>query len=159
RVGVVREGEPGVLVECDGLAETGALLDALRRVEPSGRAGLSDALRRVRPRVPPRSRLFLASDLLSRAEPGLLRSFAGGRLCGALLRLRAPDGWSPPSAGHWEARDVETGERRTVRWTPARAAAVAKAASAHAERWALHAREAGLAYLPFAPTTPAEDVL
>jgi uncharacterized protein (DUF58 family) len=158
-VGVVRGGEPTDLFDADDPSAISALLDAFRRVEPQGRASWADALPRLRPRILARARWFLASDLLTEAEPGLLHRFAGRGLSGAILHLRVPEVWSPPSAGLWEARDVESGARRTIRWTPERAAAVAERAAAHAERWARHAREAGLAYLPFAPTTEPEALL
>jgi uncharacterized protein (DUF58 family) len=158
-VGVVRGGEPADLFDADDLSAIPALLDALRRVTPDGKASWADALPRLRPRIPARARWFLASDLITEAEPGLLERFGGRGHSGAILHLRVPQVWSPPSEGLWEARDVETGARRTIRWTPARAAAVAAKAAAHAERWARHGREAGLAYLPFAPTTEPEALL
>ncbi|MFO0933315.1 MAG: hypothetical protein U1E39_11475 [Planctomycetota bacterium] len=110
-------------------------------------------------RLPARARLFLVTDLLTDADPARLARAAGRGLSGAILHLRDPDTFSPPSEGLVEAVDAETGERRVVRWTPDRAERVARRAAAHVERWVHAARAAGLAVLPFAPATAPEDLL
>ena len=159
RLGVLRDGDAAVRLDVDDPAATPEVLRAIEAEVPAGRAGLADALARLLPRVPARARLLLLSDLLTEADPGVLARLSGRGLGGALLHLRVPTVWAPPSEGLVEARDVETGAVRTVRWTPARAAEATARAAAHAERWARAAAAAGLAYVPFAPTTSPEALL
>jgi hypothetical protein len=135
------------------------VLLALSEERPAGRAGLADALPRLRARIPPRARWYFLSDLLSRADPGALHRFAGRGVSGALLHLRVPEVTAPVPGVVWDARDAETGVVRTVRWTEPVAERVTARAAAHAARWALHARQVGLAYLPIAPSTEPETLL
>jgi uncharacterized protein (DUF58 family) len=159
RIVVVADGDASDLCDADGLGSLPAMLDALRSVVTHGGARWDDVLPRLASRASARSRVFFASDLLTDAEPGLLHRFAGRGLSGAILHLRVAEIWSPPTEGLWDAVDAETGARRTIRWTPARSAAVAARAAAHAERWARHAHEVGLAYLPFHAGGEAESLL
>lgn len=159
RLGVLRDGAAAPRRDGDDPADLPALLQAIAAEAPSHRAGLAAALPALCARVPARARLFVVTDLLTDADPGLLARAAGRGLSGALLHLRDPDTWSPPATGLVEAVDAETGARRVVRWTPERAERVARRAAAHAERWAHAARAAGLATIPFAPSTPPEDLL
>jgi uncharacterized protein (DUF58 family) len=151
RLGVLRDGEPRTLADAADSADLAEILGALGREEPSGRAGLDAGLATLARRVAARARWFLVSDLLSDADPAVLGRLAARGVTGAILHLRSPSAWSPPSTGRWEAVDAETGARRVVRWTPERAARVAATAAAHAERWARAARSARLVTVPFAP--------
>ncbi len=159
RLGVVREGEAEPLLESDDPAAVREALAALSAEAPAGRAGVAKALPRLRALVPRNARWTFLSDLLTRAEPGALRAFAGRGITGAIVHLRVPELTAPVPGGLWAARDVETGEVRTVRWTREAADRVTRRAAAHAALWASHAAQAGLEYVPFAPTTPGEDVL
>ncbi|HVG92889.1 MAG TPA: DUF58 domain-containing protein [Planctomycetota bacterium] len=159
RLGVLRGGEALDLVAADDPSRIRDVLVALSEDRPAGRAELARALPRLRVRMPASARFILVSDLLSRADPGALHAFAGRGVAGALLHLRVPPLWSPQPGGLWEARDAETGEVRTVRLTEEVATRMADRAHAHAERWARHARDTGLAYLPFAPSTEPEALL
>jgi uncharacterized protein (DUF58 family) len=159
RLGVLREGGTQDLVVLDTPTRLREVLVALSEERPSGRAGLSEGLARLAVRVPPRSRLAILSDLLTEANPGLLHRLAGRSVAGVLLHLRAPDVWAPEPGGVVEARDVESGEVVTVRMDETVARRVAARAHAHAERWERHARDVGLAYLPFAPDALAETLL
>ncbi|MBL9085610.1 MAG: DUF58 domain-containing protein [Planctomycetia bacterium] len=159
RLGVLRDGAAAPRREADDPADLAALLDAIAAETPAHRAGLADALPALAARLPARARLFLVTDLLTDADPALLARAAGRGLSGAVLHLRDPDTWAPPPEGLFEAVDAESGARRVVRWTPDRAERVARRAAAHAERWTHAARAAGLAVVPFAPSTPPEDLL
>lgn len=159
RFGVLRDGAATLRREGDDPADLPGLLEAIAAEAPAHRAGLASALPALCARAPSRARLFLVTDLLTDADPSVLARAAGRGLGGAVLHLRDPDTWSPPSEGLVEAVDAETGVRRVVRWTPARAERVARRAAAHALPWAHAARAAGLAFLPFAPASPPEDLL
>jgi uncharacterized protein (DUF58 family) len=159
RLSVAREGEVSTLAEVEGNASLPSCLGALSEDRPAGRARLERALATLGGRLPRHARWLFLSDLLTRADPGVLHHLAGRGIRGALLHLRTPALTAPPLGSRWEARDVETGEVRAVRWSEALAARVAARAADHAERWRHHAVQTGLAYLPFAPETPAEDVL
>ncbi len=159
RLGHLREGKPEVLLEA---SQPGRLPDFLRALSgdvPRKRADLAEALPRLVRRVPRGARFLLLSDLLSRAEPGVLHALAGRGLRGAILHLRVPEVTAPRAVGRIQLRDVETDEVRTVVIDAHAAARVAARAKAHADRWALHARSAGLVYLPFAPSTDDETLL
>ncbi|MCC7140282.1 MAG: DUF58 domain-containing protein [Planctomycetes bacterium] len=159
RLGVLAAGDATVRLDADDPAALPEVLRALEAERPAGRAHLAEALPRLLARVPARARLVLVTDLLTDADPAVLARLAGRGLSGALLHLRVPAVWAPPAEGLVEARDVETGAVRTVRWTPALAAEATARAGAHAERWARAAAAAGLACLPFAPSTPPETLL
>lgn len=159
RLGLLVDGRPRVLLEGSQPGQMSAFLHALAAARPAGRAGLADALARLTRRLPRRSRLLVVSDLLTRADPGVLHAFAGRGLGGAILHLRRPEVTAPVPAGRLSVRDVETGEVRTVHLDEATAARVADRAKAHAERWAHHAATVGLEYLPYAPCTPDETLL
>lgn len=159
RLGVLRAGEAAYRAEASGPADLPALLHAIAAETPAGKAGLSTALPAALLRCPPRARCFVVSDLLTDAPPDLLLRVAGRGVVGGILHLRDPDTWAPRPGGRVEAVDAETGVRRVVVWSEARAARVAARAAAHAARWAHAASAAGLVLLPFAPATPPEDLL
>jgi len=159
RLGVLRDGVPHERLSADDPSALRAVLGVLSAERPAGRAGLVDAFPRLAARIPSRSRWILVSDLLSRADPGALHRFVGRGLFGALVHLRVPEVTAPLPGGFFEARDAETGAVRTVRFTPEVAARVTARATEHAERWQRHARQVGLAYVPFAPTTDPEALL
>jgi uncharacterized protein (DUF58 family) len=159
RLGIVRAGAAVRVAEAGDVAGIRDVLVALSAEGPTGRARLADALPVLVARLPRRARWFFVSDLLSRADPGVLHRLAGRGLHGALLHLRTP---SLPGAAEGDlllARDPETGETRTVRATRGLVARVAARAQAHADRWASHAAQVGLSYLPFAPGTAPEALL
>jgi uncharacterized protein (DUF58 family) len=158
RLGVVRDGEPRLLLEARESGQVRLVLRALSAERPTGRAGLAAALPRLARRLPRGARFLLVSDLLSRADPGALHAFAGRGIRGALLHLRVPE-VTAPAPGRWLARDVESGATRAVVLDEQAAARVAARARAHADLWARHATSVGLHYLPFAPSTPAEALL
>ena len=159
RLGHLRAGTPQVLLEA---SQPGRLPDFLRALSsdlPAQRADLAEALPRLVRRVPRGARFLLLSDLLSRAEPGVLHALAGRGLRGALLHLRVPEVTAPRAVGRIQLRDVETDETRSVVIDAHAAGRVAARAKAHAARWAQHVRSAGLVYLPFAPRTGDETLL
>jgi uncharacterized protein (DUF58 family) len=158
RLGVLRDGVPASLLEAADGARLRDVLRALGTDRPASRADLARALPAVRRRVPRGARFLLVSDLLSRADPGILHSFAGRGIRGAILHLRVPE-VTAPLPGTYVAQDAESGERRTVRLDEAGAARVAQRAKAHADRWAHHAAAVGFVYLPFTPSMPAEALL
>ncbi len=159
RLGVLREGEAEPLLDADDATGLKDALVALSSEEPFGRMRSADALPLLKARIAPRSRWFLLSDLLTAADPARLDRFAGRGLFGALLHLRVPQVTSPLPGGLWAAKDVESGAVTTVRWTPELCERVTAKAALHAARWARHAARVGLRYLPFAPTTPDEDLV
>lgn len=159
RLGVLRAGAVRLCAEAAGPEELTGVLAALSAEAPSERLGLAEALPRLRARLPRAARLVLVSDLLSRADPGVLAGFGGRGLRGALLHLRAPEVHAPPAGAPFLARDVESGEERWVALDGPAAARVAARAQAHADLWARHAVAVGLAYLPFAPRTEPEALL
>jgi uncharacterized protein (DUF58 family) len=158
RLGIVREGRPAPLVEAREGHDMRRVLEALSREVPAGRAGWAGALPILARRAPRGARWIVVSDLLSRADPGILQAFAGRGVRGAILHLRLPAA-TAPSPGEYLARDAETGERRAVFLDEAGAARVAERARAHADLWAHRATSVGFLYLPFAPETPAESLL
>lgn len=159
RLAVLRGEAPTILCEADGPAGLKELLAALSAERPAGTLDLAAALPALAVRLPSRARLVLVSDLLTAAPPEVLFRIAGRGRRGALLHLRVPEASAPSPGAHWLARDAETGVEREVRFTADVAARVAARAQAHADRWAHAAREAGLAYLPFAPTTEPDVLL
>jgi hypothetical protein len=110
-------------------------------------------------RVPRGARFLLVSDLLSRADPGVLHAFAGRGVRGAVLHLRVPEIHAPAPGSTFVACDVESDARCTLRLDGPAAARVAARAQAHADLWAHHAHGVGLLYMPFAPSVPAETLL
>ncbi len=158
RLSVLRGVGPTFLPEAEGPAGLEGLLAALSSQRPEGTLDLAAALPAFAVRLSSRARLVLVSDLLTAAPPETLFRVAGRGRVGTLLHLRVPEATAPEPGAHWLARDVETGATREVRFTAEVAARVAARAQAHADRWAHAARQVGLAYLPFAPST-APDVL
>jgi uncharacterized protein (DUF58 family) len=159
RLSVVREGDVALACDAPDRASLASVLSALSAASPSGRAGLARALETVRGRLPRHARWLLVSDLLTRADPGVLHHVAGRGVRGAVLHLRAPLPEDLLTEGRFLARDVETGAVRPVAGSPALAARVAERAEAHAARWRHHAAQTGLAYVAFAPETPPEALL
>jgi hypothetical protein len=102
---------------------------------------------------------MLVSDLLTRADPGVLHAFAGRGIRGAVLHLRVPEIHAPSPGSTIVAHDVESAERRTVKLDALAAARIAKRAKAHADLWAHHAHMIGLLYMPFAPSLEPETLL
>ncbi len=158
RLGVLRDGTPTVLLEGGDAGRMRDVLRALSRERFASRADLARALPQVRRRVPRGARFLFVSDLLSRADPGILHSFAGRGIRGAILHLRVPE-VNAPRPGTFVAKDVESGERRVVHLDEAGAARIAERARAHADRWSHHAAAIGFVYLPFAPSISAEALL
>jgi uncharacterized protein (DUF58 family) len=159
RLGILRGESPELLLEADDPSGLRDALVALSGESPSGKFEAERSLPLLRAMLPPRCRWFLLSDLLTSAEPSVLDRFAGRGLFGALVHLRVPEVTAPRPGALLDARDAETGQARTVRLTEDVCARVVARAAAHAERWARHARGVGLAYLPFAPATPPDDLV
>ncbi len=159
RLGIVADGHADLLLEADRPGRLRAFLGALSARAPGGRADLAQALPRLVRRVPWGARLLFVSDLLSRADPGVLHTLAGRGLRGAVLHLRLPEVYAPEPTEGVTVRDAETGEERALALDRAGAARVAAAAARHGDRWARHAAAVGLLYLPFAPSTPEEVLL
>lgn len=136
-----------------------AILEALSRDRPAGRADLSRSLVQVTRRVPRGTRFLLVSDLLTRADPGVIHGIAGRGIRGALVHVRVPEINAPAPGSAFRAHDVESGEVRTLALDPASAARIAARATQHADLWAHHARMAGLLYLPIAPSFSWEGLL
>jgi uncharacterized protein (DUF58 family) len=159
RLGVLRDGAVDVRVEVGAPGEIRAVLAALTREGTGGRAEWARALPRLRARLARGVRLVLVSDLLSRADPGILSLFGGRGVRGALLHLRVPEVNAPPPTAPFLAHDVESGAERLVALDAEAAARVAARAQAHADLWARHAASVGLRYLPFAPGGDDEALL
>lgn len=159
RLGVLRGGEAQPLLEADAWGSMPQVLARLSGDIPDGRADLAASLPRLVHRVPRGARLLLVSDLLTRADPGVLQPLAGRGIRGAVLHLRVPEVTSPAAGRALEVRDAESGGRRRVRLTARTAAKVAERARAHGARWAHHIRMVGLVYRPFAPGTSVERLL
>jgi uncharacterized protein (DUF58 family) len=159
RLGVVREGRLEERVEVDAPGALRAVLVALSCEVPGARAGWVEALARLRARVKRGVRLMLVSDLLSRADPGVLSGLGGRGIRGALLHLRVPEVYAPKPGAPFLARDVESGAERVVALDGPAAARAAARAQAHADLWARHAAQVGLAYVPFAPGGDDEALL
>jgi uncharacterized protein (DUF58 family) len=159
RLGVIRDGAPTVVAEGSEPGHVRDALMAISREAPSARMGLAQALPVLCRRLPRGTRFLFVSDLLSRADPGVLHTFAGRGIRGAILHLRVPEVTAPAPRGVVVARDVESGERRTVTLDAEAVARVAARAKAHADLWAHHAASVGLLYLPFAPSGSDEALL
>ncbi len=159
RLGVLRGGAADPLVEASEPGHVRRVLEALSRDRPRTRADLASALPKLVRRVPRGARVMLVSDLLTRADPGVLRAFAGRALRGALLHLRVPEVHAPSPGSTIVAHDVESGAKRTVRLDSHAAARIAARAKAHADLWAHHAHMIGLLYMPFAPSVEPETLL
>jgi uncharacterized protein (DUF58 family) len=159
RLGVLRDGAAEVRAEVGAPGEMRAVLAALSRETTGGRAEWAKALPRLRARLTRGVRLVLVSDLLSRADPGVLSTFGGRGVRGALLHLRVPEVNAPAPSAPFLARDVESGTERLVALDAEAAARVAARAQAHADLWARHAASVGLRYLPFAPGGDDEALL
>ena len=159
RLGVLRDGAADVRLEVGSPGEMRDALVALTREPTEGRAELARVLPRLRARIARGVRLVLVSDLLSRADPGVLSRCGGRGVRGARLHLRVPEVSSPAPTEPFLARDVETGTERLVVLDAPSAARVAARAQAHADLWARHAAQVGLRYLPFAPGGDDEALL
>lgn len=159
RLGVLRDGKAERLLEVAEPGQMRAVLEALSSTPPAARAELATALPRLAQQVPRGARFIWVSDLLTRADPGVLHAFAGRALRGALLHLRVPEIHAPAPGATMRAHDVESGARRTVRLDERAAARIAERARAHADLWAHHAHSVGLLYMPFAPSGGPEALL
>ncbi len=159
RLGCFRDGDVRGLMEATEPGQMRRVLHWLSTQEPAGRAGLSEALPRLVHRVPRGSRFIMVSDLLSRADPGVLHTLAGRNVRGALVHLRVPEVTAPAPQRAYLGRDAETGEERRIRVDAACAARIAARAKAHAALWAHHAHLVGLVYLPFSPAMSADALL
>ncbi len=159
RLGWIQGGEARRLVEGRGPGDVRGVLERLSAERPAGRAEMAKTLPAVLRRLARGTRLLYISDLLSRADPGVLHAVAGRGVRGALIHVRAPEVNAPEPVGAMLAIDAETGERRVVMLDVRGAAEVALRARRHADLWAHRAREVGLRYLPFAPSEPAESQL
>ena len=159
RLGCLREGEAHVLLEASEPARVREVLERLSADEPRGRTQLGRALPKLVRRVARGARFVLVSDLLTRADPGVLHTLAGRGIRGAVLHLRVPEVTSPSPQRAYIARDVESGDERRVRLDAACAARVAARAKAHADLWAHHTRMVGLVYMPFTPRLDPEALL
>jgi uncharacterized protein (DUF58 family) len=159
RLGVLRDGAAVELAKGSEPGHMRAILEALSRDRPAGRADLSRSLVQVTRRVPRGTRFLLVSDLLTRADPGVIHGIAGRGIRGALVHVRVPEINAPAPGSAFRAHDVESGEVRTLALDPASAARIAARATQHADLWAHHARMAGLLYLPIAPSFSWEGLL
>jgi uncharacterized protein (DUF58 family) len=159
RLGVLCDGEAVELGRCSEPGHVRLILEALSRHKPAGRAGLNDALARVAHGIQRGTRFLLVSDLLTRADPGVIHGLAGRGIRGALLHLRVPEVNAPAPGTVIRAHDIESGERRTVALDAGSAARIAARATKHADLWAHHARMAGLLYLPIAPSFSWEGLM
>lgn len=159
RLGRIQDGGVHGLLEASEPGQMRQVLHWLSAKPPEGRAGITDAMPRVIKRVPRGARFILVSDLLTRADPGVLHTLAGRGVRGAILHLRIPEVTAPAPQRAYLARDVETGEERRIRIDAACAARVAARAKAHADLWAHHAHMVGLGYLPFSPAQSADTLL
>jgi len=159
RLGLLSEGKAERLLEVSETGHMRRVLEALTHATPARRADLAEGLPRLVQRVPRSARIFLVSDLLTRADPGCLHAFAGRGVRGALLHLRVPEISAPAPGRTIVACDVESGARHTVRLDARAAARIAARAQAHADLWVHHARQVGLHYLPFAPALEPETLL
>lgn len=158
-LGILRGGVPVQLAEAAEPGHMRRIFEALSRDRPAERAGLDEALPRLHKRLPRGARFLLVSDLLTRADPGVLHGLAGRRIRGVLLHLRTPAINAPSPGSAFCARDVETGVRRTVRLDSSAAVRIAARAKDHADLWAHHARMVGMLYMPFAPGFDPEALL
>lgn len=159
RLGILRDGAPRTIAEASEPGHMRQILVALTREAPDGRADLARGLPRLQQALPRGARFLLVSDLLSRADPGVLHRLAGRAVRGALLHLRVPEITAPEPGVTIVAKDVESGARRTVALDAGAAARIAARANAHADLWAHHARTVGLLYLPVAPNLSPETLL
>ncbi len=159
RWGLLAAGEAQARAQAEQPGDLAGLLRQLSAHRPAGRAGLTRALPLLVRRLARGTRVLLVSDLLTRADPGVLHALAGRGIRGALLHLRVPEACAPEPGAPFLARDAETGEQIPVALDGPGAARVAARARAHADLWAQHAHAVGLAYLPFAPAFDPEALL
>jgi uncharacterized protein (DUF58 family) len=159
RLGVLRGGEALPIAEGSEPGHMRTILEALTREAPADRADIAAALPRLQKMIPRGARFLFVSDLLTRADPGVLHAFAGRGLRGALLHVRVPEIHAPAPGRAIVARDVESGAERTVTLDSPAAARIAARAKAHADLWAHHARMVGLLYMPLAPGASEEKLL
>lgn len=159
RLGCLRAGEAHVLLEAGEPSRMRDVLERLSADAPQGRTELGTALPRLVRRVTRGARFILLSDLLTRADPGVLHTLAGRGVRGAVMHLRIPEVTAPAPERAFIARDVETQEERRIRLDASCAARVAARAKAHADLWAHHARMVGLVYMPFTPRLDPEALL
>lgn len=150
-LGVLRAGAPVRLAEATEPGHMRRVFEALTRDIPAERADLAESLPRLHKQLPRGARFLFISDLLTRADPGVLHGLAGRGIRGALLHLRTPAINAPAPGSVFRARDVESGAYRTVRLDGRAAARIAARAKDHADLWARHARMVGMLYMPFAP--------
>ena len=156
RLCVMHAGAARDPVEATALGHMGQVLQRLSVSKPQGRADLARALPLLVRRLPRGARVLLVSDLLTRADAGVLHALAGRGIRGAVLHMRAPQVFAPQPCGMRVLRDVESGVQRTLALDARAAARVARRAKAHADLWARHAHMVGLRYLPFAPSVDPE---
>jgi uncharacterized protein (DUF58 family) len=159
KLGILRGGTPVRLAEAAEPGHMRRIFEALSRDLPAERADLAGALPRLHKQLARGARFLLISDLLTRADPGVLYGLAGRRVRGALLHLRTPAINAPSPGSVFRARDVETGLQRTVRLDSRAAVRIAARAKDHADLWAHHARMVGMLYMPFAPEFAPETLL
>ncbi len=159
RLVLLRGGELVVRVEGDDAGDLREVLAALAAEAPAGETDLAHALPVVAAALPRGSRVVIVTDLLSTADPDLLRLVGTRARGGALVHLRVPAVWAPEPGAVFEAVDAETGARRLLRTTAESAARVAARAREHADRWARRAVESRLAYVPLAPAGEPDVLL
>ena len=159
RLGVLRAGQAVELATGSEPGHVRRILEALSRDEPAGRADLQTSLARATRAVQRGTRFLLVSDLLTRADPGVLHGIAGRGIRGGLLHVRVPEINAPAPGTVVRARDVESGNERTLALDAHAAARIAARAKAHADLWAHHARMSGLLYLPIRPAFAWEPLL
>ena len=159
RLGVLRDGVAHRSIEATDSAQVREVLVRLSAHVAGGRADLAQALPRLQRLVPRGSRFLLVSDLLTRADPGVLHPLAGRGLRGALVHMRIPEVNAPAAGGPFRFHDVESGTVKQLLLDEHAAARIAERAKAHADLWAHHGRQIGLRYLPLAPTEAPEHLL
>ena len=140
RLGVLRDGEATPLFEATEPGQMRHVLEALSSDVPAARANLATALPRLPQQVARGARFLLVSDLLTRADAGVLHAFAGRGVRGALLHMRVPEVHTPAPGTTFRAHDAETGATRSVRLDGPAAGRIAARARAHADLWAQHAQ-------------------
>ena len=95
RLGCLRDGTATTLLEASEPGQMSQVLERLSQVHPARRADLATSLPQLVRRVPRGTRLVLVSDLLTRADPGVLQPLAGRGVRGAVLHLRVPEVTAP----------------------------------------------------------------
>ncbi len=159
RLGILRDGQALPVFEATEPGQMRQVLEVLSRDAPAGQAGLAQALPRLPRQVASGARFLLVSDLLTRADAGVLQAFAGRGVRGAVLHMRVPEVHAPAPGSTFRAHDAESGAIRSVRLDGPAAGRIAARARAHADLWAQHAQGVGLLYLPFAPSMSPEVLL